>query len=106
MANKYDTMKKKVIRMMKRLNQYDTIDNTLIDKLIESIEISDMAMAKIREFGVSYTVSEDSDFQQANPSIKTYESATKKILELSTKLGLSARDRVDIGIIQEDDDDF
>jgi len=102
----YNKYRKDLIKKLKSLKLYDEVDDILIDGLVYSIKIADMSFFDIEERGVVANVSATSTVLQRNHSVSIFFDAMKQINELSKKLGLSTRDRVDIGVEKEDEDDF
>lgn len=103
----YNILKKKLLKML-RSSPYDfqDTDMEMVDRFIEAKEIADMSMLDVRERGVVAPVNSEGTVLQKNHSISAYFDAVKQIMELSKKLGLSARDRADLGVELKEDDGF
>tara|TARA_R110000803_G_scaffold210835_1_gene284134 strand:+ start:3357 stop:3683 length:327 start_codon:yes stop_codon:yes gene_type:complete len=95
----YNILKKKLLKML-RGSDYDfqELDLEMVDRFIEAKEIADMSMQDVRERGVVTPINTEQTVLQKNHSISAYFDAVKQIMELSKKLGLSARDRADLGL--------
>lgn len=103
----YNILKKKILRTIKanKLDFKDT-DVHLVDRFIEVQEIADISIEDIRERGVVTPINTEGTVLQKNHSVSAYTEALKIQLEISKKLGLSARDRADLGMIPEEKDNF
>ncbi len=98
----YLSQKKNIIKLLLERGQYTDIDIYLIERLMETMEIADLAMVSIRNDGVVIPMGANG-YLSKNPSISTYKDALKNIIELSKKLGMSVRDRAELGIgLQEE----
>lgn len=104
----YNLIKKKIIKTIKASRELDfqEIDIHLVNRFVETQQIADEAFADIKLRGVVTPVSESGLVLQKNHSISAYNDALKILLEISKKLGLSARDRADLGMVPKKEDDF
>lgn len=104
----YSKVKGNLVRHLKGAEMYNVIDLTVINKLMEALEISDMALADIRKRGVVAPVDAKGLVLQKNHSVSTHAEYSKLILDFSKKLGLSEFDRTAIGIElgEENEEDF
>jgi phage terminase small subunit len=93
---------------MLRESKYDfqNTDMEMVDRFIEAKEIADLSMLDVRLRGVVTPINIEQTVLQKNHSISAYFDAVKQIMELSKKLGLSARDRADLGLEFKADDKF
>jgi P27 family predicted phage terminase small subunit len=97
--------KKRIVTYLKDKGVYDAVDDLLIDELLYSMELCDMAKADIKENGV--TITRNGIEGVANPAVTTYLNASKQIINISNKLNLDPRARVQMKLnVNEESDGF
>ena len=102
--------KKRLITYLKKKNLYErNVDDILIDELFYNIDLANQSRNDINARGIIVPINKEKTLFNTNPSVNIYNTAVKNILNLSRKIGLSARDRKEIGmskITQEEGDNF
>lgn len=103
----YNILKNRILKTIKK-NKLDFLDTDLhlVDRFIEVQEIADLSIEDIRIRGVVTPINAEGTILQKNHSIGAYIEALKIQLDISKKLGLSARDRADLGMVPSTEDGF
>lgn len=86
----------KLTKELKKANRYEDTDDPLIESLVMCVEVRNMAFWDIKEHGTIMFVDKEEKVKQKNHSVSTFMQMNKSILDISQKLGLSARDRHDL----------
>ena len=95
---------KKITKELQTVNRYEPTDDVLIESLVMCVEVRNQAFFDIKEKGTLMTVDKDQKVYQKNHSISTFYQMNRSIMDISQKLGLSARDRHDLKLeIKKDD---
>jgi P27 family predicted phage terminase small subunit len=97
--------KPKLIKYLKQKGIYDAVDDLLIEELFYNIEILEKSKKDIDERGIIVPINTSHSLFNTNPSVNIYNTAIKNIINLSRKIGISARDRKELGIdkvVEED----
>lgn len=98
--------KTKLIKFLKSKGVYEqSIDDVLIDELFYNMDISQKSKDDISERGVIVPINKEETLFNTNPSVNIYNTAVKNILNISRKIGLSARDRHELGFDKLVEDD-
>jgi len=88
-----------LISYLQEYKMIEDVDHTLIEELFFNIRLMSMAKDDINERGVLVDVSANNNgVMQKNQSISTYESALSNIMKISKLLGLSPKDRLELGL--------
>ena len=90
--------KSKVIKYLTDKGIYNDIDESLIDRLLDSINLADNAKEDIDERGVVVPYNSSGTLLNSNPSINIFLSASKLELAYAVKLGLGEKSRIDLKI--------
>jgi P27 family predicted phage terminase small subunit len=94
---KYRKKKKEIIELLASINLYEKTDETLIDELIYNYKLADEAKENIELNGAVVNVvrnPEKPPLFQTNQSVSIYNNAIKNITTISTKLGITAIERL------------
>jgi P27 family predicted phage terminase small subunit len=86
----------KLTNELKKANRYEDTDDVLIESLVMCVEVRNMAFWDIKEHGTIMFIDKEQTVKQKNHSVSTFMQMNKSILDISQKLGLSARDRHDL----------
>ena len=91
-----DTLKNNIIQYLKDRKTYDSIDATLIDKIVQLEWLAKQSWDDMQERGVMNNIrkKEDDPYMQTNQSFNNWLNCTKQQAALMTKLGLTVLDRV------------
>lgn len=100
----YGAMQKNIVTLLKEKGQYQEVDSYLIERLLENMELADLSIREIRERGILIEMGQNG-YLAKNPAILTYKESIKFIIEISKKLGMSVRDRAELGIGTEEEKD-
>lgn len=87
---------RKVTKELQEANRYEKTDDVLIESLVMCVEVRNMAFWDIKEHGTIMFIDKEQTVKQKNHSVSTFMQMNKSILDISQKLGLSARDRHDL----------
>ena len=93
--DKYEGLKQQYVKYLKDRKAYDSIDLTLIDKIVKLEKLCDEAWDDLEERGLINNIrkKEDDPYMQTSQSFNNLLSSIKIIAALSTKLGLTVLDR-------------
>lgn len=87
---------RKITTELTKAGRYEKTDDILIESLVMCVEVQHMAFWHIKEKGVMVFVDAAEKVKQKNPSVTTIDQMTRTILNISSKLGLSALDRLNL----------
>jgi len=97
--------KKKLIEFLEERGLYEDVDDAMIDELYFNFQVMKQAKTDIKERGLLTPINTSGTLTNQNPSIAIYNSAFKNLLNASRRLGLSARDRKELGLSSESKSD-
>jgi phage terminase small subunit len=105
--DKYGRIKNKVKKFLKDKGSYEPIDDVLIGEMVYNIELCDMAKVDIAERGIQVNIRPaDSDpLMQINQAVSIYSQASKQVVAISTKLGITVLNRTQLGLESAAKDD-
>lgn len=95
---------KRITRNLKTSGRYEITDDDIIDSLAMCLEVRNMAFFHIKEFGVMMYIDKRRQIKQKNHSVSTLLQMNKSILDISSRLGLSPLDRLNLKLEVKKDD--
>lgn len=99
--------KAKIKKYLSDKGIYDNIDESLIDILLQAIDLCRQAKADIDERGVMVAYNAAGTLLNSNPSINIFLTASKLTLSYATKLGIGEKARIELKInVKEENDGF
>lgn len=90
--------KKELIETLKAGGRYQSTDEPLIDELYFNMRLIKKAKTTLNKDGLLSKGDKEGKILHPHPAYKIYSSVLKDILSLSIRLGLSERDRRQMGI--------
>lgn len=95
MAVKYTKLKTSVIDLLKEKNQWEEVDETLVDEFVYNVYIGDKCKEDIVINGVIRNVAKEGNkpYFQANQAVQLFQSSTKISAAILTKLGITPQER-------------
>jgi P27 family predicted phage terminase small subunit len=90
--------KKELIKTLSASGRYQSTDEPLVTELFFNIGLIKKAKSRINTDGILSAGDKDGKIWHPHPAYKIYSSALKDILSLSIRLGLSERDRRQMGL--------
>lgn len=90
--------KKELIKTLKASGRYEDTDEPLVTELFFNLGVMKKSKAAINKDGILSQGDKDGKIWHPHPAYKIYSSALKDVLSLSIRLGLSERDRRQMGI--------
>lgn len=93
-----------IIEHLKRKGNYDeTVDDYLIDILMENIKYSEQMKANILQYGLIVTIPNGNGIAttRENPAFNTYQKCLVNITQCGSKLGINRKDRIALKLLEE-----
>ncbi len=87
---------RKITKELEDAGRYEKTDDILIESLVMCVEVRNMAFWDVKQNGTIMAVDKEKKVMQKNHSISTFYQMNRSIMDISQKLGLSARDRHDL----------
>jgi len=98
--------KTKLVKYLKSKGIYEqAVDEVLIEELFYNMSIAQKSKDDIDLRGIIVPINKEETLFNTNPSVNIYNTAVKNILNISRKMGLSARDRHELGMDKVVEDD-
>jgi len=94
----------KIKRELDADGRFEKVDETLIETLVQAIEIRDRAFWEVAENGIMVFIDKKKTVKQKNHAISTFYQMAKTIQDISKKMGMSPLDRKELDIKHEDND--
>jgi len=99
--------KKQLTEYLQEKGIYNDIDSYLVDEFVSYLKLSKQAREDISKKGAVFNIARDETkpYYQQNPSVSILNNATKNLLNISRKLGLSPLDRSNLKLDDDLEDD-
>jgi P27 family predicted phage terminase small subunit len=92
-----------VQHLLKKGNYEPTVDDYLIDILIDNIQYAEMAQKDVKDNGLIVTIPNGNGIAttKENPAFGTYEKCLRHIHQASEKLCITRNDRIKLKLLEE-----
>lgn len=97
--------KQDLIDILDEKGLYEEQDDFIIGELFYNLELIKKSKTHIRKTGILSQGDKDGKIFYQSPALKIYSAALKNVLDISKKLGLSPRDRKEMGAIEDGEED-